>query len=142
MFDSFEAAIANYASKPPLAAFDPDALDAYVRHGFRADGDHVRLKCEPEHEARTFEQGGRHAHVGRARRRSPSRSSSSPGTSTRIEPSAIAGLVAEALPRRAFPARRPRSTTSARSPHPGAIADLIAHGVERRTAPTDGPSPR
>ena len=59
VFDSFEAAIANYASKPPLAAFDPDALDAYVRHGFRADGDHMRLKCDPEHEARTFEQGGR-----------------------------------------------------------------------------------
>jgi pimeloyl-ACP methyl ester carboxylesterase len=58
VFDSFETAAANYASKPPLAAFDPDALDAYVRHGFRADGDQVRLKCDPEHEARTFEQGG------------------------------------------------------------------------------------
>ena len=60
VFDSFEAAIANYASKPPLGAFDPEALDAYVRYGLRPEGDHLRLKCEPEHEARTFEQGGRH----------------------------------------------------------------------------------
>jgi hypothetical protein len=33
VFDSFEAAAANDASKPPLTAFDPDALDADVRHG-------------------------------------------------------------------------------------------------------------
>ena len=55
-FPSIEAAIANYASKPPLGAFDPDALDAYVRYGFAANGDGVRLKCAPEHEAQTFEQ--------------------------------------------------------------------------------------
>lgn len=55
-FPSVEAAIANYASKPPLGAFDPAALDAYVRYGFTANGDGVRLKCAPEHEARTFEQ--------------------------------------------------------------------------------------
>ena len=55
-FPSIEAAIANYASKPPLGAFDPDALDAYVRYGFAANGDGVRLKCSPEHEAQTFEQ--------------------------------------------------------------------------------------
>jgi pimeloyl-ACP methyl ester carboxylesterase len=60
MFDSFEAAIANYASKPPMAAFDPDALDAYVRHGFRQEGDHVRLKCDPETEAQTFDNSGTH----------------------------------------------------------------------------------
>jgi pimeloyl-ACP methyl ester carboxylesterase len=61
VFDSFDAAIANYASKPPMAAFDPDALDAYVRHGFRQEGDHVRLKCAPETEAETFHNGGNHA---------------------------------------------------------------------------------
>lgn len=62
VFDSFETAIANYGSKSPMDRFDPAALDAYVRHGFRANpgGPGVRLKCEPEHEARTFEQGGRH----------------------------------------------------------------------------------
>ena len=60
VFDSFDAALANYASKPPMAAFEPDALDAYVRHGFRQDGDHVRLKCDPDTEADTFHHGGNH----------------------------------------------------------------------------------
>jgi pimeloyl-ACP methyl ester carboxylesterase len=61
-FHSIDAAIANYASKPPLSDFDPAALDAYVRYGVRRDpvGHGVRLKCEPEHEARTFEEGGNH----------------------------------------------------------------------------------
>jgi pimeloyl-ACP methyl ester carboxylesterase len=55
-FESYEAAIANFAAKPPLSAFTPAALDAYVRHGFRQDGDgHVHLKCSPEMEATTFE---------------------------------------------------------------------------------------
>lgn len=66
-FPSIDAAIDNYAAKPPLDAFDPAALDAYVRYGFAPtidgddrDGSAVRLKCEPEHEARTFEQGALH----------------------------------------------------------------------------------
>jgi pimeloyl-ACP methyl ester carboxylesterase len=60
-FASYEAAIANYASKPPLNAFTPAALDAYVRFGFAegADGQ-VHLKCRPEIEAGTFEIGGKH----------------------------------------------------------------------------------
>jgi pimeloyl-ACP methyl ester carboxylesterase len=57
-FPSIEEAIANYSSKPPLATFDPTALDAYVRYGFAPNGDGVRLKCEPELEARTFEESG------------------------------------------------------------------------------------
>jgi len=60
VFDSFDAALANYASKPPMAAFEPDALDAYVRHGFRQEGDHVRLKCDPDTEADTFDNGANH----------------------------------------------------------------------------------
>jgi len=56
MFPSIDAAIANYASKPPLGSFDPFALDAYVRYGFAPNGEGVRLKCEPELEARTFEE--------------------------------------------------------------------------------------
>jgi pimeloyl-ACP methyl ester carboxylesterase len=59
LFPSIDAARANYAAKPPLDAFEPAALDAYVRHGFHADvdGAGVRLKCDPELEARTFEAG-------------------------------------------------------------------------------------
>lgn len=64
-FDSFEQAIENYASKPPLGAFTPAALRAYVEHGFMeigdgATGEGVTLRCDPEHEARTFEQGAQH----------------------------------------------------------------------------------
>lgn len=56
-FPSYEAAIANYAAKPPLGAFTPAALDAYARHGFAVGDDgQVHLKCDPETEAGTFEQ--------------------------------------------------------------------------------------
>ncbi len=55
-FPSFDAAIANFASKPPLSRFTSAALEAYVRHGFRQGEDgQVHLKCSPEWEATTFE---------------------------------------------------------------------------------------
>jgi pimeloyl-ACP methyl ester carboxylesterase len=68
-FDSFDAAFENFASKPPFSALDPDALRAYVDHGFaqRADGT-VRLKCRPEHEAEMYRMGSAHdafAHLDR-----------------------------------------------------------------------------
>ena len=59
-FDSFDDAIANYSSKPPMMAFDPDVLRLYVAHGFRPSPEGIRLKCDPEHEARTFDTGGVH----------------------------------------------------------------------------------
>lgn len=59
-FDSFEQAYDNYAAKPPLMAFTPAALRNYVEHGFVATDEGVRLRCDPEHEARTFETGGTH----------------------------------------------------------------------------------
>jgi pimeloyl-ACP methyl ester carboxylesterase len=60
-FASTEAAYDNYAGKPPFSALDPTALRAYVEHGLAPQPDgSVRLKCEPEHEARTYEMGMRH----------------------------------------------------------------------------------
>ncbi len=56
-FASRAEAFANYASKPPMNAFDPRALHAFVDHGFNNDGDQVTLKCAPEYEARNFEMG-------------------------------------------------------------------------------------
>jgi len=55
VFDSIEAAIANYAVKPPLDALHPDALRAYVEHAFepRADGT-VRLRCRAAVESTVF----------------------------------------------------------------------------------------
>ncbi len=54
-FPTVEAALDNYASKPPLNRFRADALHAYVHHGVRPSPDGVTLKCTPEIEAATFE---------------------------------------------------------------------------------------
>ena len=60
-FSSIDAAIANYSSKPPLNAFTPEALNAYVQHGFAAGDDgQVHLKCTPDTEADTFAASGSH----------------------------------------------------------------------------------
>ncbi len=57
-FASADAAVANFAAKPPFDALDPAALRAYVDHGFAVEPDgSVRLKCEPEHEAAIFAFG-------------------------------------------------------------------------------------
>jgi len=60
VFASFDEAYDNYAAKPPMMGFDPVALRNYVDHGFVATDEGVRLRCDPEHEARTFETGGVH----------------------------------------------------------------------------------
>lgn len=70
-FPSREAALANYAGKPPLNVARADALHAYVRHGFvdGTDG-HVQLACRPADESQTFRGGGGHdafAHLGKVR---------------------------------------------------------------------------
>jgi pimeloyl-ACP methyl ester carboxylesterase len=60
-FASRDEAYENYSSKPPLNVFRPDALRAYVDWGF-VETDHgtVRLRCEPEHEAQTYEGSAGH----------------------------------------------------------------------------------
>ncbi len=60
-FASCEDAYQHYAGRPPLAGLDPVALHAYVGYGFDAlpDGS-VRLKCQPEHEARIYEMATAH----------------------------------------------------------------------------------
>ncbi|MFM7894111.1 MAG: alpha/beta fold hydrolase [Actinomycetota bacterium] len=59
-FSDFDAARANFAAKPPLNSLHPEALDAYVRHGFAQRSDGVHLKCDPEFEAQTYEMGAMH----------------------------------------------------------------------------------
>ena len=60
-FASYEEAIANYSAKPPLNVFQPEVLDDYVRFGFSPNADDtISLKCQPEHEARTYESGALH----------------------------------------------------------------------------------
>jgi pimeloyl-ACP methyl ester carboxylesterase len=66
VFASKDEAFANFASKPPLSAFVPEALWAYVDHGLaeRPEGG-VVLKCRPEVEAAVYE--GAPVHPGWAR---------------------------------------------------------------------------
>ena len=60
-FDSVEAALENFASKPPLNVARADALHAYVRHGLiPGDDGAFHLACRPEDEARTYEAALRH----------------------------------------------------------------------------------
>jgi pimeloyl-ACP methyl ester carboxylesterase len=60
-FPSKQAAFDNFAGKPPFNRLHPDALWAYVDHGFvdQPDGT-VTLKCRPEQEARTYEMSFGH----------------------------------------------------------------------------------
>lgn len=55
VFASRQEAYDNYASKPPFGGVAPEALRAYVEHGFDDVEDGVRLKCRREHEAATFD---------------------------------------------------------------------------------------
>lgn len=55
-FPSRQAAIDNFASKPPFDRFDPAALDAYVTYGFVDEPDGtVTLACRREDEASVYE---------------------------------------------------------------------------------------
>jgi pimeloyl-ACP methyl ester carboxylesterase len=55
-FPSFDAALENFASKPPLNELHPDALRCYVMGGFAqlSDGS-VTLRCRPLTEAAVFQ---------------------------------------------------------------------------------------
>ena len=58
-FASYGDALANFAAKPPLDQLHPDALEAYIRGGFVADGDgRVTLRCAPSTEAAVFRWAG------------------------------------------------------------------------------------
>lgn len=59
-FPSYQAALDNFSSKPPLQSLHPDVLEAYVRFGFSQHVDGVHIKCDPEFEAQTYEMGIAH----------------------------------------------------------------------------------
>ncbi len=97
-FDSFETAIANFAAKPPMNELCPEALDAYVRHGFRTGPDgQVHLKCQPEVEARVYEMGTQHGAFARLGEVTCPVTVAR-GTSSTFGPAAIAPAIADALP--------------------------------------------
>jgi pimeloyl-ACP methyl ester carboxylesterase len=60
-FPSKDEAFANFAAKPPFSALAPDALRAYVDHGFAdTDDGQVRLKCRPADESQMYRMGSAH----------------------------------------------------------------------------------
>ncbi len=60
-FGSFEEARKSFESKPPFSAVDPEALTAYVQHGFEQHADGlVHLKCRPADEARVYAYANSH----------------------------------------------------------------------------------
>lgn len=60
-FDSIDDAVANYAAKLPFSTLHPDALRAYVEHGFAGTSDGlITLKCRPEDEAEVYAHGSAH----------------------------------------------------------------------------------
>lgn len=129
-FPTIDDAIANYASKPPMQAFDPAALDAYVRDGFGddPDGGGVRLKCEPEHEARTFEQGGAH----RTWDLLPEIRVPVVVVAGRVgesQPAAVAEPIAQRLPAGRFVAR-PELDHFGPMTHPAELAELITAAID------------
>lgn len=55
-FSSFEEALEHYRERPFFAQLAPGVLESYVMHGIEPTGSGAfRLRCRPEHEARTFE---------------------------------------------------------------------------------------
>jgi pimeloyl-ACP methyl ester carboxylesterase len=59
-FASRREAYTNYASKAPFSGVTPDALHAYVDHGFADVPGGVQLKCRGEHEALVHEMASAH----------------------------------------------------------------------------------
>lgn len=77
-FSSKEEAVDNFASKPPMNAFDRDVLEAYVEHGIQWDINigvnplpatpstsapapgPFPLSCNPEYEATIYNGGAKH----------------------------------------------------------------------------------
>ncbi len=138
-FPSIEEAVAHYGSRPPLDAFDPEALDAYVRYGFTPDDEGVRLKCEPQHEAATFEQGRIH----RTWDLLADIQTPVVVASGRIEdasPAEIAEAIAERLPLGRYVAM-PELDHFGPFTHPALVADLVATSVHELDELDDHGSP-
>jgi pimeloyl-ACP methyl ester carboxylesterase len=125
VFASRDEAYANYASKPPLNVMVPDALRAYVEHGFvDQPGGSVRLRCDPEHEAAIFEAGAQQDTYDRLG------AVDCPvvvaaGSAARNMPGALAPAVAAALPHGRF-VRFEDLTHFGPMQDPGRVAGLVS----------------
>jgi len=129
-FASYDAAIANYSSKPPLNAFTPAALHNYVRFGFApGDDGQVHLKCTPETEAGTFASGSSHdtwEHLPEIR----TEVLVIAGLVQPMQPSLIAEQVAERLPHGRY-LQRDGLDHFGPMTHPTEIAAIVAQELSR-----------
>jgi pimeloyl-ACP methyl ester carboxylesterase len=97
-FPDRRAAYDHFAAKPPLSALHPEALWAYVEHGFVEDGDEVRLALPGAEEAEVYLMGGAHdafEHLGEV----TCPVTVAVGGIVDTGPAAFAGRIAEALRR-------------------------------------------
>lgn len=134
-FDSYEAAIANYRAKPPLALMTPASLRRYVEYGFRpthasgdgaSDTDHrsVTLRCTPMFEAAVF-RSAEDIGVWQVLPEIDVPVTVVAGAVDRLGPAAIAKPIAEALPNARY-LSLPHLTHLAPFSHPGEVAAIIA----------------
>lgn len=128
-FHTFQAAIDNYSAKPPLNAFTPEALRAYVEFGFARDRHGVHLKCRPETEAETFSGGPRHdtwEHL-------PAITTETIVVTGRVEamqPSGVAAEIAERLPNSRYVQLDDLDHFGPMT-HPELVAELLADELAR-----------
>lgn len=122
-FESVEAAIENFASKPPLSALHPGSLRGYVEYGFRPDGDGITLRCRPEMEARCFANGSTNG-VWEALPDVQTPTVVLGGRVEPSEPSSWAEAIAERLPNGRY-VPLPDQTHFGPMSHPAEVADLI-----------------
>ena len=128
VFADRDEAVANYASKPPLASLHPDALRAYVDHGFEdlPDGS-IRLKCRREDEAQVYRMGGNHGAFDRLHQVACAVTVAS-GVVLPQSPAAISEPIAAALPHGRFE-RYDHLGHFGPLEDPGFVADRIAEAL-------------
>jgi pimeloyl-ACP methyl ester carboxylesterase len=98
VFDSWDTAIANFSSKPPLNVFTRDAMRAYVTGGFALQPDGtVRIKCQGATEAAIYRSADAHHVFDRLGEVEPP-VTVGVGRIAEFGPGAFAPLVAERLP--------------------------------------------
>jgi pimeloyl-ACP methyl ester carboxylesterase len=128
-FASRDEAFANYSSKPPMNVFDEKSLRAYVDFGFNnvqiaeTNENCVVLKCNPEHEARTYETGTSHEtwellHLLRV----PTWIVA--GAVAAMQPSSWSELIAKKIPNSKF-IQWPDAGHFGPMQHPARLADLV-----------------
>ena len=134
-FSSYADAIDNYRSKPPMAAFTPEALRNYVEHGFAPSAEGVTLRCDPELEAQTF-LNGRHNGVWDLLPAVTTPVLLAIGEEEEIGPAAMGGEMARRLPNGTFRSY-PDLDHMAPFTHPNEMADVVAAAAEaaNRVAP-------